>query len=555
MIAFADIWVLRSSLYRSLHPGLPKSRESRPKLLQNVGEMDRKPSSRTYGFGPFVLDAEAGMLFRHGEPVLLGRRAVALLRLLLERPQSPVAKDALIEAAWPGLAVEDSNLTVQIAALRRVLEQDGGAGWIATLPRRGYRYVGPPVTRVDAAANATPRAPALPIPEKPSIAVLPFEHSGDAAWFADGMVDDIITGLSRIKWLLVIARNSSVVYRGRAVDVKQVGRDLGVRYVLQGSVRRSNDRVRINAQLADSTSGTQVWAERYDRTLGDVFALQDEIALAAVGAIEPSLRRAEVERVKRKRPDSLDAYELVLRAQPDVDSGMPDRAAGALPLLMRALALDPAYALAHGLAAMAHHNRFLRAGLKEEDRLASVRHARLALEHGRDDALALTFAGFSLGMDAHDRAAAFAAFEAALALSPSTALGYILGSVVHSWAAEAELAIEWGQRALRLSPFDSWAFAAFGSQALGHFLLERPHEAAKAAYQAVRSNPGHSINYVILIGPLVTLGRLGEAKAAAARVMDLQPTFRFSRQFAGVDCAPELASKLGAALRAAGLLE
>src|SRR6185437_4924986 len=241
-------------------------------------------------------------------------------------------------------------------------------------------------------------------------------------------VDDIITGLSRIKGLFVIARNSSFLYRDRAVDVKQVGRELGVRYVLQGSVRRSDNRVRVNAQLADSTSGAQVWAERYDRILDDVFALQDEIALAVVGAIEPSLRRAEVERIRRKRPDSLDAYELVLRAQPDVDSGMPDRAATALPLLKRALALDPAYALAHGLAAMAHHNLFLRAGLKEEDRLASVHHARLAL--------ALTFAGFSLGMDAHDRAAAFAAFEAALALSPSTALGFILGSVVHSWAAD-----------------------------------------------------------------------------------------------------------------------
>jgi TolB-like protein len=524
-------------------------------LLQNIAEMDRQPPSTIYKFGPFALDIEAGLLLRGVKPTLLGQRAIALLRLLLERATSPVSKDALIEAAWPGLAVEDSNLTVQIAALRRVLEQDGGNGWIETLPRRGYRYVGPPVTRTDDGASERQQASALPVPEKPSIAVLPFEHSGDTAWFADGMVADIITGLSRIKWLFVIARNSSFIYRGRAAEVKQVGRDLGVRYVLEGSVRRSADRVRINVQLADSTDGTHVWAERYDRTLSDVFALQDEIALAVVSAIEPSLRRAEIERIKRKRPDSLDAYELVLRAQPDVDSGMPDRSAAALPLLMRALALDPAYALAHGLAAMAHHNRFLRAGLKEQDRTEAVRHARLALEHGRDDALALTFAGFSLGMDAHDRAAAFVAFDTALTLSPSTALSFILGSVVHSWAAEAEPAIEWGERAMRLSPFDSWAFAAFGSQALGHFLLGQPHEAAKAAYRAVQSNPGHSINYVILIGPLVALRRFDEAKAAAARVIELQPTFRFSQQFAGVDCAPALASKLGAALQAAGLPE
>jgi TolB-like protein len=523
-------------------------------LLQNIAEMDRQLPSATYRFGPFALDIEAGMLLRGVEPTLLGQRAIALLRLLLDRAASPVSKDALIEAAWPGLAVEDSNLTVQIAALRRVLDQDGGAAWIETLPRRGYRYVGPPVTRTDGASEAQ-QSPALPVPEKPSIAVLPFEHAADAAWFADGMAADIITGLSRIKWLFVIARNSSFVFRGRAADLKQVGRDLGVRYVLEGSVRRSDSRVRINVQLVDCTSGTHVWAERYDRTLSDVFALQDEIALAVVGAIEPSLRRAEVERVKRKRTDSLDAYELVLRAQPDVDSGMPNRSAAALPLLMRALELDPAYALAHGLAAMAYHNRFLRAGLKEQDRTESVRHARLALQHGRDDALALTFAGFSLGMDAHDRAAAFAAFDTALTLSPSTALGLILGSVVYSWAADAEPAIAWGERALRLSPFDSWSFAAFGSQALGHFLLERPNEAAKAAYRAVQSNPGHSINYVILIGPLVRLRRFDEAKAAAARVIELQPNFRFSQQFAGVDCAPALATRLGTALQLAGLPE
>lgn len=509
--------------------------------------------SAIYRFGRFALDAEAGILFHDGEPALLGQRAVALLRLLLECSAAPVSKDALIEAAWPGLAIEDSNLTVQIAALRRVLDQDDGAGWIETLTRRGYRYVGPSVVRVEERTDGPGSPPALSEPKKPSIAVLAFENTGDPAWFADGVVDDIITGLSRIKWLFVIARNSGFAYRGRATDVKQVHRDLGVRYVLAGSVRRNDDRVRINAQLVDAASGAHVWAERYDRTLGDVFALQDEIAVAVVAAIEPNLRRVEVERIRRKRPDSLDAYELVLRAQPDVDSGMPDRAANALPLLQRALTIDPRYALAHGLAAMCHHNRFLRAGLQDADRLASARHARLALEHGRDDALALSFAGFCLGMDAHDRTAAFAAFETALALSPSTALAYVFGSVIHSWAATAQPAIEWGERALRLSPFDPWAFAAFGSQALGHFLLGRPQEATKAAYQAVQSNPAHSINYVILIGPLVVLDRLDEARVAAARVLELQPTFRFGRQFAGVDCAPELTSKLGSALSAVGL--
>ena len=518
-----------------------------PKLLQNVSEMTELPA--TYRFGTFVLDADTGALLSGGEPSLLGQRGAALLRLLLERATSPVSKDALIEAAWPGLAVEDSNLTVQIAAIRRVLEQGGGGRWIETLPRRGYRYVGPPITRADA-IPAT-----LTVPERPSIAVLPFEQSGETAWFADGIVDDIITGLSRIRWLFVIARSSSFVWRGRAADVKQVGRDLGVRYVLQGSVRRAEDRVRINAQLADATSGAQIWAERYDRTTGDLFAVQDEIALAVIGAIEPSLRRAEAERIHRKRPDSLDAYELVLRAQADVDSGMHERSTAALPLLKRALDLDPAYALAHGLVAIAYHNLFLRTGLKEENRLAAVRHAHKAMEHGRDDARALTCAGFSLGMDAHDRQAAFVAFEAALALSPSTALAWILGSVVAAWAGDAERAIDWSERGMRLSPFDPWAFAAYDAQALGHFHRDRFAEAAAAAYKSNLANPAHSITWVQLAASLAALGRVEEARSAASRVLELQPTFRIAGQFAGVACAPELALKLGKTLRAAGLPE
>jgi TolB-like protein len=199
-------------------------------------------------------------------------------------------------------------LTVQIAALRRVFDESGGdAKWIETMPRRGYRYVGPAV----ATGGWPAEMPALP--DKPSVAVLPFANlSGDPEqeYFADGMVEDIIAGLSRIKWLFVIARHSSAAYKGAAVDVRRVGHDLGVRYVLQGSVRKDGSRVRISAQMVEAETGHQLWTERFDRPLDDVFALQDEIALNVVSAIEPSLRRAEVQRVNRKRPESLDAYDL-----------------------------------------------------------------------------------------------------------------------------------------------------------------------------------------------------------------------------------------------------
>ena len=365
--------------------------------------------------------------------------------------------------------------------------------------------------------------PVLALPDMPSIAVLPFQNmSGDPEqeYFADGMVEDITTGLSRIKWLFVISRNSTFTYKGRAVDVKQVGRELGVRYVLEGSVRKAADRVRITGQLIDTATGAHVWAERYDRKSDDIFALQDEITLSVVGAIEPSLRFAEVERVKRKRSDSLDAYDLVLQAQPDVYTRMPEQSKKALVLLDRALALDPTYALAHGFAAECHHSIFLRGGMREEDRTASIRHAQAAIAHGQDDALALTLAGFVIGLDGHDHAAAFAAFEAALAVSPSSALTYILGSVVLAVGGEAERAIEWGERGLRLSPFDPWRSAAFVAATLGNFHRARYEEAA-----------------------------------AAARVLELQPAFRYSRFLAGVDCTPALAAPLGEALRAAGLPE
>jgi len=429
---------------------------------------------------------------------------------------------------------------------------------VIDMGERQLRNIAQPIRVYGVRADGAASRPALSLPDKPSVAVLPFQNmSGDPEqeYFCDGMVDDIITGLSRIKWLFVIARNSSFAYKGRAVDVKQVGRELGVRYVLEGSVRKLGDRVRITGQLIDAATGAHVWAERYDRKFDDIFALQDEITLSVVGAIEPSLRLAEAERVKRKRPDSLDAYDLVLQAQPDVYLRMAEPAAKALVPLDRALALDPTYALAHAYAAYCHHSQFLRAGLREGERMASIRHAEAAIAHGQDDALALAFAGFVIGMDKHDRAAAFASFEAAIAVSPSSAITYILGSVVLAFGGEAERAIEWAERGLRLSPFDPWRASAFAALALGHFHRGHYEEAVAAARKAIQSSPGFSIYYVTLAAPLAKLGRIDEAKAAGARVLELQPVFCYTRLIAGVGCAPALAASLSEALAAAGLPE
>jgi TolB-like protein/Tfp pilus assembly protein PilF len=396
----------------------------------------------------------------------------------------------------------------------------------------------------------------LTTPDRPSIAVLPFTNmSGDAEqdYFADGMVEDIITGLSRIKWLFVIARNSTFTYKGKSVDVKQAGRELGVRYVLEGSVRKASSRVRVTGQVVEAETGRHVWAERYDRTLDDVFAIQDELTMSVVAAIEPSLRQAEIERVKRKRPDNLDAYDLVLRAIPDVYPAMPDGAAKALPLLERALTLEPDYALAHGFAAWCHEILYARGGAREENRLGAARHAHAAIAHGRDDAIALSLGGFAVGMVAHDREAARQAFEAALALSPSSALTYMLGSVVMVFGGDANRGIEWGERALRLSPFDPMSYAPWAAIALSHIQRGDDEAAAEAARKVFQANPYFSLAHVLLAATHAKLGRLEAAKSDAARVLELEPGYTIGGMCAAFDIHASLAAPLSEALRAAGL--
>jgi adenylate cyclase len=393
-------------------------------------------------------------------------------------------------------------------------------------------------------------------PDKPSIAVLPFQNmSGDPEqeYFADGMVEDIITGLSRIHWLLVIARNSSFTYKDRGVDVKQIGRELGVRYVLEGSVRKAGNRVRITAQLIETETGVHVWAERYDRSLDDIFAVQDEITLSAVGAIEPSLRDAEIERVKRQRPENLGAYDLVLRALPHVYAAMPDEARSAAPLLERALALEPDYGLAHGFLSLCHEIVFARGGHDPEIAAAAVRHAQAAIAHGRDDATALALGAFTIALVEHDRPAAIEAFETALSLSPSCSVAYIFGAVAMGWAGDAERALRWGEQALRLSPFDRVNYSAHQALALGHFMSRRYEEAANAARRAAQGNPGFSIMHMLLAASLAAQGRVPEANAAAARVLALQPNFTIERHCAGFAVPAILAVPLIEACRAAGL--
>jgi adenylate cyclase len=398
----------------------------------------------------------------------------------------------------------------------------------------------------------------LVLPDKPSIAVLPFANmSGDPEqeYFADGMVEEIITALSRIRWLFVIARNSTFTYKGKAVDVKQVGRELGVRYVLEGSVRKGGNRVRITAQLIDTTNGAHLWADRFDGLLEDVFELQDKVAISVAGVIEPTLRQSEIERARRKRPDSLDAYDLYLRALPYAVAAMPEDADKALPLLGKAIELEPDYAAAHAIIAFCHEVRYLRGGMQEETRLAALHHARLAIAGG-DDAAALATAGFVVAVCGRDYEAALAAFDRSFTLSSSSALALGFSSIVRAWNGDDAIAVEHAQRAIRLSPFDPQRNLPYVGLAYADFAAGRFEETVAAASLATQANPRFIVPIILHAAALGCLDRSEDATTVVQRLLELQPSLTVGTAVLSARYVnTENIAALGNALRRAGLPE
>ena len=520
-----------------------------------------------YELGPFRLDPKAQILFRGNEPIALGQRAVALLRVLIERGGAPVSKDALIEAAWPGLAVEASNLPVQIAALRRVFEgEPGGGNWIKTMPRRGYRFVGPIAVTSEAgpadAASAESARPALMLPDLPSIAVLPFDNlSGDPEqeYFADGVVEEITTALSRFRHMFVIARNSSFTYKGRAVDVKQVGRDLGVRYVLEGSVRKAANQVRIAAQLVDAATGKHLWADRFDGGLEDIFELQDQVTASVVGAIAPKLEQAEIERATLKQTESLDAYDLYLRGLDQIHHGTRDANDEALRLFFEAIKLDPNFAPAHGMAAWCYAWRKLNGWVSDHgaELAEASRLARQATRLGKNDAVSLAMGGYALASVAGQYEDAAALSDRALALNPNLAAAWLLSGLVKISSGEHEAAIERIERAIRLSPFDPFSFVAYSLIGLCHFLAGRYEEALSWAEKSILEQPNWVPALRRVAASHAMAGRMPQAKKAVERLLELSPGMRVSLPGESIRLLlrPEDLAKLMEGLRRAGLPE
>jgi TolB-like protein/class 3 adenylate cyclase/Tfp pilus assembly protein PilF len=461
--------------------------------------------------------------------------------------------------AAPGAIALSEDAYRQVKARLDLLVSDLGDTKLKNIaePIRVYSLqVGAPKEAAAPAPAVVTATAALALPDRPSIAVLPFQNMGgdpEQEYFADGMVEDIITGLSRIHWLFVIARNSSFVYKGKAVDIKQVGRELGVRYVLEGSVRKGGNKLRITGQLIEAETGTHLWADRYDGDLKDVFELQDKITETVIGVIEPNIRSAEIERARRKPPESLGAYDLYLRALPHLASMMPEDANKAGSLFEQALALDPDYAVVHAYLAWVYEMRVARGGFSEADAAAGMRHARAAIVHGADDPTALAIAALVLLHLGRDFPAASNAVTRALELNHSSAIAYFFGSHINAFCGETATARDYAQRGLRLSPFD--ALAWIGHQSLGVAdLREQQYDAAAVHFgKAMQINPRFSYIYMEQCTALALAGRIDEARAAVKRLLELEPNFSSQAIISFLSFVrPELSDAWRAGLSAAG---
>jgi TolB-like protein len=363
--------------------------------------------------------------------------------------------------------------------------------------------------------------------------VLPFENlSGEAAqeYFADGIVDDIITAISRLRWLFVIARNSSFTYKGRAVDVKQVGRELGVRYVLEGSVRKAQNRVRISSELIDAATGAHLWADRFEGVADDIFELQDQLTARVVAALAPKLEQAEIERAKRKPTENLDAYDYYLRGMVDCYRRSREATSSALQLFARAIERDGDFAAAYGMAAWCYVWRKYNGWMidRVQENTEGSRLARRAVELGRDDAVALGRGGYALGFLAGEFDSGSAFLERALRLNPNLATSWVLSGLFQNYLGEPDVAIHHLAHAMRLSPLDPTSYHMHARTGFAHFLAGRFDEACAWAQRALREEPNYSPASAITAAGHALAGRLQEAQRATANLRQVYPALRVS---------------------------
>ena len=434
----------------------------------------------------------------------------------------------------------DAALTTRLNAARTAIRDSGEEQrLIKTLPRKGFRFVGAVREERVPAGAATgntpiePRKPTLSLPDKPSIAVLPFQNLSadpEQEYFADGVVEDITMALSLFRWLFVIARNSSFTYKGLPVDIKQVGRDLGVRYVLEGSVRKAGNRIRIAGQLIDAETGAHLWADRFDGALEDIFDLQDRVTSSVVGAIAPTLQREEIKRARRKPTENLDAYDYYLRGLASVRRWTKDANSEALQLFCKAIQLDPGLACAYGMAAWCYTRRRARDWMIDhvQESAEATRLARKAVHLGADDPVALCMGAYVLAFVAHEFDDAMAFMDRGLAVNPNLAQAWTLSAWVRVWGGEPDLALDHATRAMRLSPLDPYMSNTHGAMAYAHFLVGRYDMASSCAEKAMRDNPNFLLPICIFAASNALAGRLEPAQKGIAHARECNPNLRAS---------------------------
>ncbi|SIT54033.1 Guanylyl cyclase (fragment) [Mesorhizobium prunaredense] len=474
-----------------------------------------------FKFGEFVLNASTGTFLRNGAPVPIGYRVLLLLTKLLERAGEVVGKAELMDAAWPGMAVEESNLSVQMASLRRLLGTTaGGVDWIATVPRLGYRFVGPVETvgPTDIAPNREPG---------PSICVLPFANLSEDAeqqFFADGLAEDLIMRLGRLRWLFVSARNSSFGYRGKTIDVKQIGRELGVRYVLNGSVRRSGERLRIGAEVSDTLSGHQVWSEHYDVERSDFLTVQDRICDSVIGAIEPKLFAAEHQRFRASPPGNLDAWGFVMRAMPHVWTWWPAADIDAAEALLRqATALDPNYPRANCLLACMRAARGLLGIADSGIELAAAHElAEQAIQHDPEDPWTHFAAGFCY-MVSRRFDEAVGALSEAISINPSLAIAHMILGSTYGYGGFPKDGFHHLAIAERLSPRDFTQAANLSIRGMCHFVSGDFLKSVELETRAVKLRPHFGTAWRTLAAAAGIAGDHVTAGNALERAIRLQP--------------------------------
>lgn len=488
------------------------------------------------GFGDCQLDADRRELRRGAELIPVEPQVFDVLVYLVRNRDHVVSRDELLAAVWHGRIVSESTLTSRINSARAAIGDTGGdQRLIRTIARKGVRFVGEirEVVKLDGIAAEGPLSveaetipPAPRLPDKPSIAVLPFTNmSGDPEqeYFSDGITEDIITALSRLRWFFVIARNSTFGYKNQAANVKQVGRDLGVRYLLEGSVRKSGQRVRITSQLMDAGTGNHIWAERYDRELTDIFALQDEITASVTAAIEPRLVAAEGIRVETRTIDDLDAWDLVARAMSHFWKLNAVESGAAIGILRLAVQRHPNYGPAHSMLAF---TLLVSMGvgwiLDQGERNYAGRMARRAVELDETDPWAHMALGY-LGVVSRDTSEAVEHFQTALELNPNFAAahGYVGWAQVYD--GQTEEALSHFEQAMRMSPRDPLNGFFFAGISAGHYLAGRYPEAVQFARQAVKLRPGILGGHRILCASLAQAGQIEEAKVAMATLRQLHP--------------------------------